>query len=114
MQGLRAASFDSPTLIVLFVLADSDGNYSLYQQVWRKVAGLPFFFPHIRNYAIEGDSSLSELFPPDNVNAKMEYCAHAKEPPQDYSVLGQSGLRQSHRWNIMCLSLILLLFRCFE
>ncbi len=62
MQGLRAAHFDEPALWLLFVLLDPEGNYSLYRRVWKKTRGVPFLYPHIRKYAIDGEGSLSEIF----------------------------------------------------
>ena len=63
IQGLPATYSDQPTLQVLFAMLDSEGNYSLYRRMWEKTRGLPILFPHIEKFAIDGEDSLTEVFP---------------------------------------------------
>ena len=48
---------------MLYALFDPEGNYFLYRRVWIKTGGLPFLHPHVRKYEIDGEDSLSEVFP---------------------------------------------------
>jgi len=49
--------------VVLEALLDPEGNYFLYRRIWTKTGGLPFLYPHVRKYGIDGEDSLSEVFP---------------------------------------------------
>ena len=80
-------------------MLDSEGNYSLYRRMWEKTGGLPFLFPHIKNFAIDGEDSLTEVFPLDKCEKKgrsrwpvldWEYRAHSQELSTDYIELGQA------------------------
>ena len=47
----------------LLALFNPQGNFSPYRELWAKTGGLPFLYPHIRKYAIDGKNSLSDVFP---------------------------------------------------
>lgn len=110
IQGLKAAHFDEPALRVLFALLDPEGNYFLYRRVWGKTGGLPFLHPHVRKYAIDGEDSLSEVFPLE-ISEKgcrsrwsvldWGYRAHSWELSTGHLESGQADDKQiSNYWEI--------------
>ena len=70
--------------------------------MWEKTGGLPFLFPHIKKFAIDGEDSLTGLFPLDKCEKKgrsrwpvldWEYRAHSQELSTDYIESGQADER---------------------
>ena len=62
LQALRGTFFDESQLPHLFVLIDSERNYSSYRQAHELAPGLPFLPPHVRQLKHNERKALCEVF----------------------------------------------------